>query len=298
MKDGASQVGMNMKSLMKDQNGDAVMIAAVLLLSLGVALGGRLLIGYGEIQGKEDDMAHMADLEDSMMRMRGSMYTLLESGDTQTTIVNRATLGTYGNPYTTVARSSGKISMDPRPDSFSMRLILRSGGTDTMIDSISGSLTYQGDNYYYVDQEYSFHGGGILLTSYGSDTVSSPPSINIDKGIGNEYSVHIRAYGITGGVRSVTGFESIQLESSMQTYSSDQISIPGGSSLVVSINCRGEQAWKNYFSSYLKGQELVEGTDFNINDPVDWTDPDEYLELEILTLNSLDYRFGNMEVVF
>jgi len=91
-----------------DDRGDAVMVTAVLLLSIFLSVGSNYLLEHGDNVGKEEDMVHAAYVEDSFLNTRSSMSSLLKAADTKTVIIERFTLGTSGNPYLGVARSSGK----------------------------------------------------------------------------------------------------------------------------------------------------------------------------------------------
>ena len=106
------------KDHLVDDRGDAVMVTAVLLLSIFLSVGSNYLLEYGKILGKEKDMEHSTDVEESLLRTRASMSVLLDSEDLNTVIIDRYTLGTFGNPYLTVARSSCTLTIDPDPSFF------------------------------------------------------------------------------------------------------------------------------------------------------------------------------------
>jgi len=48
-----------------DDRGDAVMVTAVLLLSIFLSVGSNYLLEHGDNVGKEEDMFHAAYVEDS-----------------------------------------------------------------------------------------------------------------------------------------------------------------------------------------------------------------------------------------
>ena len=119
---------MNTRSILDNDRGDAVIVTTVLLMSIALSFGGSMLMDYGEVVGKEDEMTHVASIQDSFIRLRTSMYSLLEGEDTSATIINRITLGTYGNPYLAVSRASGTLTIDPTNDRFSVSIVFKDAG--------------------------------------------------------------------------------------------------------------------------------------------------------------------------
>jgi hypothetical protein len=275
--------------------GDAVMVTAVLLLSLAVSVGGRLLISYGEAQGKEMDMAHVDDVQDSMMGMRGSMYTLLDAGDTRTHIVNRVTLGTFGNPYLAVARSSGTLSVEPTPSQFSMALMVGPSGLETILDSISGAIVYTGDLYYFEDQDYHFEGGAVIIDEGGSMAMASPPSFELRQ-TPTGFGLIVSLYGMGGNEVSISGIESVIVKVRMETYTTHSIDL-AGQSVRIRINSFAEKVWKDHFSEIFATAGLVPGVDYTFTDPVDWNDPYQYLDVEFKGMDFIHSRMGVMGVM-
>lgn len=275
--------------------GDAVMVTAVLLLTLALSVGGRLLISYGEAQGKEMDMEHIDDVQDSMTGIRGSMYTLLDAGDMSTNIVNRVTLGTFGNPYLATAMSSGTLSVEPSASYFSLEVLVGTPGAETTLDSISGAMVYRSDLYYSNDQDLDFEGGGLIVDEGGMMAMSSPPSFELRE-TPTGYGIMMSFYGMGGGRMSISGTESILVEVRMESYTIHTIDLEGDS-VRIRINSVAEGVWKDFFSEVLRIAGLASGVDYEFTDPVDWQDPDQYLEVEFRGMDFLHSKMGVMGVL-
>jgi hypothetical protein len=275
--------------------GDAVMVTAVLLLTLALSVGGRLLISYGEAQGKEMDMAHVDDVQDSMVGIRGSMYTLLDAGDMNTRIVNRVTLGTFGNPYLATAMSSGTLSIEPSASYFSLEVLVGPSGAESPLDSVSGAMVYSSDLYYFNDQDLVFEGGGVIVDEGGMMAMSSPPSFEFRE-TQTGHGIVMSFYGIGGLRSSISGTETIMVEVVMESYSFHNIDLEG-QSVRVRINGASEQVWKGHFSEVLLSAGLASGVDYEFVDPSDWQDPDQYMEVEFRGMESLQSRMGVMGVM-
>jgi hypothetical protein len=278
-----------------DLKGDAVMVTAVLMLSIILSVGGRLLLDYGEMVGKDEDMLHAVDVSDSLMSTRGSMGSLLRSSDTENSILNRITLGTFGNPYLGVARSSGSLEYYPQPENFEMIVVLEDGVNERMLNTISGSLTFTSNNFYYHDQQYIFQAGGIVVEEYGYFAMSTNPTTEvIETSTGWAYEMML--YTMTGGQWTVSGIESVALNIQMAGFSDLLIEPAAGEIVSLRINCHGEQAWEGFFRSQLTLNGLVENTDFTITTPSDWDSATEFLEIDMLGLERFSARIGEMEV--
>jgi hypothetical protein len=274
--------------------GDAVMVTAVLLLSLAVSVGGRLLISYGEAQGKEMDMEHLDDVQDSLQRTRGSMYTLLDAGDTRTQIVNRITLGTFGNPYLAVARSSGTLSIRPDPTDFTVSVLAGPSGSESLLDEVSGSIVFEGSLYYYQDQDYHFEGGAVIVDQGGFRAISSPPAFELRETPGG-FGVFLSFYGMAGGAVSLSGIETIVMKVRMESYTAHRFDL-SGDSVRIRVNSNAEMVWRDYFLERFKTHNLVAGADYVITNPVDWTSPAQFLDIELRGMDYLNERMGIMEV--
>jgi hypothetical protein len=270
------------------------MVTAVILLTLAVSVGGRLLISYGEAEGKEMDMEHVSDVEDSMLNMRGSMYTLLGAHDTRTTIVNRVSLGTFGNPYLAVARSSGTMVVDQSQDEFSITVLMGPSGSETMLDTVSGSMVYVGDLYYFEDHDYHFEGGAIIVDEGGFREMSSWPSIELVE-TPSGHGIYLSFYGFGSNRLSISGIESIIMEVQLESFTARSIQLTG-QSVTIRVNSFAEEVWKGYFEDLMSQGGMVNGIDYMISDPTDWTDVDDYLQIEIRNLQFLDLDMGVMGV--
>jgi len=284
-----------MRRTFRDDKGDAVMVTATLLLSIALAVGGRLLLDYGEIQGKELDMEHSNDVEDSMVRSRAAMLALLTREDTVTTLMTRITLGTPGNPYLAVARSSGSLDYDPTPSQFQMQIVVKNLGAERIVNTINGVLTFRSNNYYYHDQQFTFQAGAVLLNEFGPSVISTPLSMDYyTDSVG--WSVNLNLYGFTGERWSLSGIESIPLKISLESYSTISFD-PGLNDIVtLRINTLGEEAWRDHLRNHFRDLGLIENTDFRLVLPADYTDPAQVLDIELLTPNTVSFITGEMEV--
>ncbi|MBN1390778.1 MAG: hypothetical protein JXA22_09080 [Candidatus Thermoplasmatota archaeon] len=277
-----------------NDRGDAIMVTSVLMISILLSVGSNYLIQYGDRIGREDDMEHVTDVEDSMLRIRTSMNSLITTRDTNTMILNRVTMGTPGNPYLTVARSSGILTHSPDPTTFHMDLIVR-GTTDYILNSINGAITFESNNYYFHDQKYHFTAGGVVREQLGTDVMSSYPDITVSES-GSRYNMQLFLYGMAGEQWKISGIETVPLKIRMAGYSDIERNIGPTEQLVIKVNGIGEVAWYNYLKGYLTEKGLVEGSDFDFVTPADWGDPGQYLTIELPGIESLFARIGDMEV--
>jgi len=252
------------------------------------------LISYGEAEGKESDMEHVSDVEDSLMNVRGSMYTLLDSSDTRTSIVNMVTLGTFGNPYLAVARSSGTLEVEPSQDRFFAMVMVGPSGSETMVDLVGGNMVYEGDIYYFEDHDYHFEGGAVIVDEGGSKAMSSWPSIDLVE-TPTGHGIYLSMYGMGSNRLSISGIESVILSVRLESFTSRSLAL-SGESVTLRINSFSEEVWKGYFTDLLMGESLVAGVDFIITDPADWNDPSDFLEVEIRDMEFINMDIGVMGV--
>jgi hypothetical protein len=283
------------KGKIMDDRGDAVMVTSVLLLSIFLSVGSSYLLDYGKVVGKENDMAHASDIEESFLRTRASMRSLLKARDTKTFIYDRYTLGTPGNPYLTVARSSGTLSADPDPDSFQMQIVIEDGASENILNTVNGVMTYESNNYYFHDQIYHFTAGGVVLEQYGSQVMSATPDIDLLSTPGGN-QIRIFLYGITNTYWRISGIESLPVSHKLAGSSEIDETILPGQSVSFRINGVGERAWYDYMRGMLVDNGMTEGVDFTATAPADWDDPLDEVEIDITAVTELYARIGEMEV--
>ncbi len=284
-----------MKKSISDRNGDAVMVTTVLMLSIILSVGGRLLLDHGETVGNDEDLVHVADVSDSLVSVRGSMGTILRSGDTEGHILNRVTLGTFGNPYLGVARSSGKLEYSPNPDSFEMSIYLEDGASERLLNTVSGNLKFTSNNYYYHDQDLIFQAGGIVIEQYDHYAMSADPTSEISRSpTGWSYSINL--FSLTGNQWSISGIESVALSIGMVAIADLDIQPAPGEVISLRINGPGEEAWEDFFRNDLNSNGLIENNDFIINQPADWDSTSDHLEVELQGMENFVAKIGEMEV--
>ena len=210
-------------------------------------------------------------------------------------IIDRYTLGTFGNPYLTVARSSGTLTIDPDPSFFQMQIVLESGGAETVLNTVNGGIYFESNNYYFLDQDYSFTAGGIILEQYGTQVMSAFPSMLIqDTPDGMELQMFL--YGITSEFFRISGIESVPVSIRLAGTSVIEETIAAPDILSLRINGAGEKAWYDHIVDLLASSGMVQGVDFTATQPADWDDPSDEVEVSILALNSIYASIGEMEV--
>lgn len=282
-----------MNRIMKDRRGDAVMVTSTLLLSLILSAGATMLLDYGEIKGKEEDMLHVTDVESSLLKARSGMEKLQENGDYEMVISSRITLGTYGSPYLGMARSSGKLSYDPSYNGFNMGIYIESGGSRSLLNSVNGHLLFESNNYYYRDQDLVFQGGGVIRKEETSSTMAWSPSIDVSRDL-TSWSLTGSIYGLTGTEWSITGIESVSLSTSLQGSSRVERNIDPGDSVIMVYNGENTQAWETWWGSFAGLNGLALGVDIDITRPAGPAGP---LEIELITLESIMIDIGEMEMI-
>lgn len=284
-----------MKGIGVDKKGDAVMVTAVLLLSVFLSVGSNLLLNYGEVVGTEEEVLHLTDVEDSLMKIRNSMLTQVKAGDTYTSIINQVTLGTLGNPFIGQARSSGTIDMIPGSSEFLFQILIDDGGVEIPVNSVNGAINYYCNNYYFNNRGYQLEGGGLFIQENGQLIVNTLPLMDISR-TQSDWSFGLSIFGISGDRFSISGIESIPLSQMMISYQESFQTLAAGQVLVFRINSMSERAWATGFRSYLNEQDLVENSDYSITDPMDWSSSGDHLEVRLTTLSSFDLQIGEMEV--
>ena len=162
----------NIKSLRKD-DGVVGIVAAFLIVGLIVAVIAMIQTQYVPKWMSEKEADHMNEVSDQFAKLKYAMDIHSASEEKNTLISTTITLGSKEMPYLMSVRAFGNLNF--LNNGFNISFI-RNDSTKYYFNL--GLLKYSSFNSYYINQNYIFEGGAIILSQDIGNVIYIKPSFS------------------------------------------------------------------------------------------------------------------------
>jgi hypothetical protein len=166
---------MREKRKLNDSN-EAVVGIVVTVLLVGLVLSVTVMINnvYVPQWVEQEEVAHMDQVSQQFSQLKYAidMQCMI---DDATTISTAITLGNREIPFFNAGRTFGALTISP--DSCVFTINWSQGGPVNTKSYVSDSIRYSSGNSYYVNQDYIYQGGALILDQDNTDVLLGKPSI-------------------------------------------------------------------------------------------------------------------------
>jgi hypothetical protein len=205
---------------------------------------------------EDREAGHMKTISNEFAALKANIDHQIQdarmSGSKSLVIYSRITLGERG-----VALFCPDISGVLKVNSYISKCEVRN--STFQFASASGNIKYEANNIYYLDQDYIYEGGAIIVDQAGGDVVKIGPQFGVVQEAGG-LSVTYTLPSIIGPVDTIGGSESLGVQTFVVRYQSKSYIWGATETLYILITTDYPSAWENYFDSYLEESGLVYGT--------------------------------------
>ncbi|HDN95852.1 MAG TPA: hypothetical protein ENG71_02145 [Thermoplasmatales archaeon] len=142
-----------------------------------------------------------------------------------------------------------------------------------------GTIKYEAENAYYIDQDYIYEGGAVILSQYTGDTMLYPPFFFASNATKTVNITLINVIGI-GGKTGAAGYGTYSIRTNFSKWNSYEY---WGSNFIINITTKYPSAWKKFLEDEMEESGLT----YTIEEG------NEYVKVQIqtkviLTLNIAD----------
>lgn len=217
------------------------------------------------VQGRDNEISHMNDIKNTFAAYKISQDSLWVNEQEGTMLSTTLDLGTRGGysqggmgdiSLLTPIASGGSVGINQRNENVKVTI-----GSNSVVvplaDYDPGSLEFQSDNNYWIDQNYYYQMGGVFLEQDSGSTARVMPPLTIARyGTGGGYTakVDLTIIRLNGG-QLISGTGPVRIDTNLNnggiTISPDYEGITNVTITVGSDNSETLLMWKNLFKDSL-----------------------------------------------
>ena len=243
-----------MRKILNEKNGVAGVIVALLLVGFFISIIAFIQSVYVPQWMQEKEAEHMNEVATQFSQLKFAIDTLSASEQKYSSISTPITLGSKEIPFLFSSRSYGNLEIL----SNDYRIIF----TDIDGNYVSvpiNSIRYSSENAYYINQNYVYENGAVILNQDSGDVITVQPNIYFEN---NEISLELIRLYEYGGKTTASGFGIYPV----QTRYSNSEMIDVYSIEHITIYNSHLEAWASFFDKFLSKEY---GSDFDIQPTAD-----------------------------
>lgn len=263
------------------ESASSTIVGAVLLLAIIVSVFSVVRIGYIPEWKNDAEYSHMNDVWEDMAELKSKIDLMTialasdpSSQNTEITMSVPFHMGGGDVPLIGTIKSSGTLSVNK--DECEIAITGNDNGNwKKLIDPITcGEVSYTSQNRYYVDQEFIYEGGALILSQGERSSMMLYPSIRFSRAPANEYnaSIHIveiekYRFAPSDTISSNTGC-SLRLTGKdfEPLYDNEKGSLDNTSSFTLTVNTDHPEAWYLYLKETMEDAKIKD-SDYTLPPP-------------------------------
>ena len=248
---------MRMKKIKNSDDAVVGVVVAVLLVGLVVSFVSLVQTVYVPKWMKQQEAEHMDEVANQFAQLKFAIDTQSANEQKYTPIVTSITLGNKEMPFLMSLRSFGYLEI--LPDACNIEI--SSAGAEPSSYSL-GTIKYSSANAYFLDQDYIYETGAIIINQSQGNVTSVKPSFSASKEpVTNNISISFILVDISGigGKISSSGYGTSPIQT--EFLSSNISIIPNVQ--YINITTFYPNAWSVFINSTLSPlEEEAGGWDF------------------------------------
>ncbi len=164
-------------------------------------------------------------------------------------------------PYATTPLNLSFNASNANHGNFFIRCYKYDGSTVSLSYSM-GTIRYESENSYFVDQTYEYEGGAVILGQHDGEAIISPPSFSAEN-YTSKYALNLSIVNIFGveGKTSASGYGTYSIRTN---YSDSTYYDVLARNVTVRINTNYPEAWGRYLRTLMNNSGIKNFT-VNVN---------------------------------
>jgi len=249
-------------SLRRGDDAVAASIGTMLAVLVMLAILTMVTTSWAPEWTKSKEAEHMRTVESQMSNLKALMDSLTLSGNTNAVVSSPLTLGSSGVPLFS-STASGTISLrSSYADGFNTFNLTNSTGRFERV--AYGSIVYESHNTEFVDQEYYYESGAIVINQGKDYVVSIGPGIIIQNNSG-ELELSFTLVSITSDGNDYTSDGTVGIQCRLVNEKITTTNTWSGlETIYVNITSPAYEAWYDYWNRIIPKNNVGSG-DYDIS---------------------------------
>jgi len=242
----------------RDRRGMAGAVVTVLFVIIFTTMLAGVALYYVPMWSKESESEHMNKVSNEFYTIRDGVNDQVSKGVTGSSLYSHVALtsgtttsflGIQGEP------SRGTLALDI--DSSIFELYDQDNASD-IYGIGKGMLYFQSHNGYYVNQEYSYEQGAVLVRQGTSSTVREGAPPVLDRDAQGCLTLTVSLFSLFGEATSVTGTGSAGVETSIIHTEATMIPFPSAKNITLNGSTSHGDGWARWINSSLRSTDPAE----------------------------------------
>jgi hypothetical protein len=250
-----AKIGMQMKKFKNSDNAVVGIVAAFLIIGLIIAVLSLLQTQYVPKWMEEKEADHMTQVADQFAQLKYAIDTHTVNQKLNTPISTSIPLGSKEMPYLMSVRAFGQLE-----------IINNAGGLSIENESgpfnfALGSIKYSSANGYFINQNFVYEYGGVILSQSDGNTMKIRPSIFVIFQENVTITFNLINISTIGGKRAISGFDTYPIQTEyLGLGDSSEITDISKFDLTTSYT----DAWYSLLNNTLTNAGLKYGTNYSM----------------------------------
>ena len=263
----------NIKKIINSNDAVTGIVVAILLLGLFMTMLAFVQTVYVPQWMEQKEAEHMEQVSTQFNQLKYVVDTLIINEKQNLPISCPITLGSKEMPFLTSNRAYGDLIFNE--DACVVTLI---NNENVELSYTLGSFEYKSDNSYFINQDYTFENGAMILSQETGDFISIAPSFTV---VDSDHIVVnlIKFIGVHGKT-SASGYGTYPVQTKLISTKPVNMQYP----ITLQIKTNHVEAWYNYLN------ELIDDLSKNYISPqISYTAEGDGVVLTLLTDTQVNY---------
>jgi len=195
------------KKLKNSDNAIVGIVAAFLIIGLIIAVLSLVQTQYVPKWMEEKEADHMSQVADQFAQLKYSIDTHSVNKIKNTPISTSITLGSKELPYLMSVRSFGQLEIIDNAGGLNI-----ANNTESLFNCSLGSIKYSSSNAYFINQNYVYEYGGVILSQSDGNTMKIRPSIFVKFEENVTITFDLISISTIGGKGAISGFDTYPIQ--------------------------------------------------------------------------------------
>jgi hypothetical protein len=209
---------------------------------------------------EQSEAEHMETVADQFSQLKFAIDTQSALKNPDTPISTSITLGNKEVPFLTSSRAYG--SLDIMSDEYMVTITTSDSGDSSYH---AGVIKYSSVNSYFLNQDYVYESGAIIISQSEGDIMSIKPAFSAKNGEDIHINFTIVNISTIGDKRSISGYGTYPIQTEYPNPNFEPTVEPFDNNVLeITINTSYANSWHRFINKTLVNSGLKYGTDFSI----------------------------------